>query len=150
MRLRAGGSNPICRAKTRASHTTLAKRGNAIASLKVTIHSPGLGRKRRREGRYERSRYGALMPSPRLVNTMNPEIAGRVSVAARAELMNGAVQGVATAVASAPLRNDPIWFVGSFDDPAQLWSRAPTTTSVRKMNPITSKVNSITTTKVGD
>jgi hypothetical protein len=106
--VKPGGSIPICRANTLVSHTTLAKSGNAMTCLNATIHSPGLGKKRRSEGLYDRSKYGAPIPSPKLVKTSILEASGREIVAARAEPINGAVHGVATAVARAPLKNEPI------------------------------------------
>jgi hypothetical protein len=52
------------------------------------------------------------------VNIKKPAAIGRVNVAASAELMKGAVHGVATAVASTPFKKDPIKEVGRRELPA--------------------------------
>src|SRR5690606_26685965 len=96
-----------CSPKTQASQSTVAKSGKAIACLKVSIQRPGLGSSAASRGTNESVRYGSAIPTASALNTGRATTAGCVSAKPRAAPMNGAVQGVATTVASTPEKKLP-------------------------------------------
>src|SRR5216684_4454692 len=81
--------------------------GNPIAILNFSIHAPGLGRNFNQAGCQLKITYGEASPTPTVKNmsTMIPALWAKANP--RAAPRNGAVQGVASKVASTPLKNEP-------------------------------------------
>ena len=96
-------SVPVCWPSTQASQTTVASIGNAIAVLKVAIHTPGLGSMRASLGQALAARYGNAMPTPSAANSVSACTEGSVKARPSAAPMKGAVQGEAMATASTPV-----------------------------------------------
>ena len=78
-----------------------------MTCLNVSIHSPGLGKKRSSSGYTPTSTYGLAMPTPRLAKTASVIVIGWSTAQATAVAMNGAVHGVASTVVTTPLKNAP-------------------------------------------
>ena len=74
--------------------------------LKVSIHSPGLGRKERRDGFILRIKYGKAKPSPRLKKIKIEFTLGCNKAKPIAEPIKGAVHGEATITAKIPVKKD--------------------------------------------
>src|SRR5258707_15482086 len=68
---------------------------------------PGLGRNRCMPGTAVASREGKARPNPSASKTATDRYQGCVTANPMAEAMKGAVQGVATTVASAPVKKEP-------------------------------------------
>src|SRR5438132_1689730 len=77
--------------------------------LKVSIHAPGRGRTFTACGKIESSRYGVESPTAITVKIANDSVVDTASAAPSAGARNGALQGVATTVASTPVKNDPAY-----------------------------------------
>src|SRR5580698_3795640 len=90
-----------------------------MTCLKVSIQRPGRGNTLMACGNIDNSRYGADKPRPIAVNTRKDCSVGRTSAAPNAGARNGALQGVATTVASTPAKSEPPY-------PWLLWSDEPT------------------------
>ncbi len=74
--------------------------------LNVSIHAPGRGSTFTADGKMDRSRYGVESPTPMAVKIVNDSNVGTASAAPSAGARKGALQGVATAVASTPVRKE--------------------------------------------
>jgi len=96
------------RKRTQASQPTAKSIGMARNFLKLFIQAPGLGRKKRADGKKERRRMGEANPRARAEKTASVPGTGRAKAAARATPMKGAVQGEATATASRPEAKEPV------------------------------------------
>jgi hypothetical protein len=95
---------PTCTPSTHTSHTTVANIGKAISDLKCCIQAPGRGSARVNAGQTLAARKGSAMPTPSAANTASACMGGMVRAAPSETPMNGAVQGLATATASTPVR----------------------------------------------
>src|SRR5260370_28990553 len=69
----------------------------------------GLGRNRCMPGTAVASRNGKARPNPSASKTATDTYQGCVTANPMADAMKGAVQGVATAVASAPVKKEPAY-----------------------------------------
>ena len=74
----------------------------------MSIQAPGLGSTRRIQGANESSTKGNEIPTPRAVKMHSALKGAWVRAAPTAGAMNGAEQGVATKVASTPVKNDAL------------------------------------------
>src|SRR5476651_1937705 len=90
------------------SHTTVASIGKPMAILNFSIHAPGLGRNFSHAGFQLNKTYGAERPRPTVkkISAMTAALWAKAKPSAAPK--NGAVQGVASAVASTPLKNAPL------------------------------------------
>src|SRR5579859_8250544 len=81
--------------------------GKPMATLNFSIQTPGFGKNFSHAGFQLSTTYGAARPSPtnRKIRTISDEPWAKAKPSAGAR--NGAVQGVASAVASSPLKNAP-------------------------------------------
>src|SRR5688500_14393549 len=102
-------SSDVCAASTQSMYPTVAYSGNAMNCLNVSIHAPGRGRIFTACGKMDRSRYGADNPTAIAVKMANDSMGETASAAPSAGARKGALHGVATAVASTPVRNDSVY-----------------------------------------
>src|SRR5207247_1108965 len=89
------------------SQMTVASIGKPIAILNFSIHTPGFGRNFSQSGRQLNTTYGAASPKATANNVRTMTADGCVNANPSATPRNGAVQGVASKVASTPLKNAP-------------------------------------------
>ena len=113
------------------SQMPVASIGNPIATLNRSIHGPGLGRKRSHLGFQLNTTYGNARPSATVTKTSRITAAVCVKAKPSAGARNGAVHGVASTVASTPLKNAP----PAPSRPATEPAAAPTEPSDTSNNP---------------
>ena len=89
------------------SQTAVASMGKPIAILNFSIQAPGRGKNLARFGRKLNSTYGAASPTPIMRNIRATTGADCAKAKPSATPRNGAVQGVAKAVARTPLKKAP-------------------------------------------
>src|SRR5215468_1700277 len=75
--------------------------------LNVSIHAPGRGSTFTAPGKIESSKYGAESPTAMAVKIAKDSTVESASAAPSAGARNGALHGVATTVASTPVKNEP-------------------------------------------
>src|ERR1019366_10061744 len=95
--------------------------------LKVSIHAPGRGSTFTAAGKIESSRYGSERPIAIAVKIANDSEIESASAAPRAGARKGAEHGVATTVASTPVKNEPV-------RPDFVWSSPPTDVALRPIS----------------
>ncbi len=93
---------------THVSQITVANSGTAVSCFSVSIHAPGRGSNRVHAGCSVSSTYGNASPIASAVNTANVTPAGCASANPIAAPISGAVHGVATTVASTPVKKLPV------------------------------------------
>src|SRR5581483_6384265 len=94
-------------AVTQNNQTAVASMGKPMATLKRCIQRPGLGRNFSHAGCQQSSTNGAAKPNPTARNIRMMIAGGWVKAKAMAGARNGAVHGVASKVASTPLKKAP-------------------------------------------
>ena len=109
--------------------------------LNVSIQAPGRGRNRSDPGNSDSTRYGVASPRPIRVNITSETAGGRVIEALSAVTRNGAEHGVATTVASTPVKNEP-----AKPDLACSCAPAPTADSPTSNSPLRLSANASITT----
>ncbi len=90
------------------SQITVAKSGSAVTCFRISIHAPGLGSQRMSAGKKLMARYGSANPRPSAVKTAKVTIAGCARAKPIATPMKGPTHGVATTVASTPVKKLPV------------------------------------------
>ncbi len=99
-------SGEVCSPYTHSSQTTVRYSGNASSWRKPSSHGPGRGNARATAGTSPSSSIGAARPRPSAANTASAAAAGCASAQPSAVPMKGAVHGLATMTASAPVKNE--------------------------------------------
>src|SRR5207237_7989175 len=91
----------------RNSKKTVASIGKPIAFLNCSIHKPGFGKNFNQSGRQLSTTYGAARPRPTVSSVTKMTAGCAVNANPSATPRNGAEHGVASKVASTPLKNAP-------------------------------------------
>ena len=98
---------PLCAQSTETSQSAAPYMGQAMMRRSFSIQGPGRGSSRVRPGASARISVGAASPRPSAANTARVAGAGMTKAAPIAAAMKGAVQGLATNTASAPVAKLP-------------------------------------------
>src|SRR5215208_4576891 len=98
---------PVWICAIQSSQAVAANRGNANSCFIVSIQRPGFGIRFASDGKSAKATSGTAAPAPKAANVASPTVRGAVSAPARVAPKNGAVQGVPTRIAAAPVVNAP-------------------------------------------
>ena len=96
----------VCLPKTQINQTAVKYSGKAKNCLKRSIHTPGFGNQFDRLGKQVIASIGKAIPRPKKINVLIAIIEDWVKAKPSAVPIKGAVQGLATTVASNPVMKE--------------------------------------------
>ena len=101
-------STLVCRPTTQSNHMAVRYIGKAKNCFRLSIHCPGLGSLLVRDGINVSKTKGSAIPKPKKAKTNSATELVCAMAKPNAGPIKGAVQGLATVVASTPVINDEL------------------------------------------